>query len=284
MASARAYWELTKPGITRLVVLTAAAGFLLGTRGAVDWALFTHALLGTALVAGGTNALNQWWERDADARMHRTRLRPLPAGRLRPSDALAFAVIIAMAGTLWLGVFVDRLTALLAALSLVSYVFAYTPLKRRTPLALFVGAVPGALPILGGWTAAGAGLTVAGWVLFSILFCWQLPHFLALGWLYRDDYVRGDFAMLSRGDPDGQVTARQALWFAAALVLVSLAPVRVGLAGTPYLVGAIVLGVALLGWSVEMMRHPSPARARRLFLASVLYLPTLLLLLVTLPR
>lgn len=284
MASVAAYWELTKPGITRLVVLTAAAGFLLGARGAVDPALLAHALLGTALVAAGTNALNQWWERDADARMDRTRRRPLPSGRLRPEDALAFATAIAVTGILWLAAFVNTLTAGLAAVSLASYVLAYTPLKQRTPLALFVGAVPGALPILGGWTAAGAGLTPPGWVLFGILFLWQLPHFLALGWLYRDDYVRGGFAMLSRGDPDGRVTARQALLFAAALVAVSLGPVPVGLAGTPYLVGAAVLGLALLGWSAEMMRHPSPAQARRLFLASVLYLPALLLLLVILPR
>lgn len=284
MASVAAYWELTKPGITRLVVLTAAAGFLLGARDGVDPVLLAHALLGTALVAGGTNALNQWWERDADGRMNRTRGRPLPAGLLRPGDALAFAIIIAITGIVWLAAFVNTLTAGLAAISLASYVFAYTPLKRRTPLALFVGAVPGALPILGGWTAAGAGLTVPGWVLFGILFLWQLPHFLALGWLYRDDYLAGGFAMLSRGDHDGRMTARQALLFAAALVVVSLVPVRVGLAGTPYLVGAAALGLALLGWSAEMVRHPSPARARRLFLASVLYLPTLLLLLVTLPR
>jgi len=284
MASIAPYWELTKPGITRLVVLTAAAGFLLGARGGVDPALLVHALLGTALVAAGTNALNQWWERDADARMGRTRRRPLPTGQLRPRDALAFATSISIAGILWLAVFVNTLTAALAALSLASYIFAYTPLKRRTPLALFVGAVPGALPILGGWTAAGAGLTLPGWILFGILFLWQLPHFLALGWLYRDDYLRGGFAMLSRADPDGRLTARQALLFAAVLVAVSLLPTRVGLAGTPYLVGAAALGLALLGWSAAMVRHPSAARARRLFLASVLYLPALLLLLVSLPR
>ena len=284
MASVAPYWELTKPGITRLVVLTAAAGFLLGARGAVDAALLAHALLGTALVAAGTNALNQWWERDADARMNRTRRRPLPAGQLRPDDALAFATTISIAGILWLAAFVNTLTAALAALSLASYVFAYTPLKRRTPLALFVGAVPGALPILGGWTAAGAGLTLPGWVLFGILFLWQLPHFLALGWLYRDDYLQGGFAMLSRADPDGRQTARQALLFAAALVVVSLLPARVGLAGTPYVVAAAALGFALLGWSAEMARHPSPARARLLFVASVLYLPALLILLVSLPR
>ena len=284
MASVAPYWELTKPGITRLVVLTAAAGFLLGARGAVDAALLAHALLGTALVAAGTNALNQWWERDADARMNRTRRRPLPAGQLRPDDALAFATTISIAGILWLAAFVNTLTTALAALSLASYVFAYTPLKRRTPLALFVGAVPGALPILGGWTAAGAGLTLPGWVLFGILFLWQLPHFLALGWLYRDDYLQGGFAMLSRADPDGRQTARQALLFAAALVVVSLLPARVGLAGTPYVVAAAALGLALLGWSAEMARHPSPARARLLFVASVLYLPALLILLVSLPR
>jgi protoheme IX farnesyltransferase len=284
MKTVATYWALTKPGITRLVTLTAAAGFWLGARGNVDLALLAQTLVGTGLVVGGTNALNQWWERDADARMHRTRRRPLPAGGLRPGAALAFAIVISIAGLVWLAILVNALTALLAGLSLVTYIFAYTPLKRRTPLALFVGAVPGALPILGGWTAAGAGLTAPGWVLFGILFLWQIPHFLALGWLYREDYLRGGFAMLSRDDHDGRVTGRQALFFAAALLVTSLVPAWVGLAGLPYLGGAAVLGLALVGWSAALWRAPTPVGARRLFLASVVYLPALLLLLVTLPR
>lgn len=284
MAALAPYWALTKPGITRLVVLTAAAGFWLGARVDVDLALLIHTVFGTGLVAGGTNALNQWWERDADARMDRTRRRPLPALTIRPAAALVFAVAISIAGIAWLAAFVNPLTTTLAGLCLVSYVFAYTPLKRRTPLALFVGAVPGALPILGGWTAAGAGLTLAGWVLFGILLLWQIPHFLALGWLYREDYLRGGFAMLSRDDPDGRATGRQAALFTVALVAASLLPAGVGLAGTPYLVGAAALGVALLGCSAVLLRRPSPPHARQLFLASVAYLPALLLLLVALPR
>jgi protoheme IX farnesyltransferase len=278
------YWALTKPGITRLVTLTAAAGFWLGARGNLDLALLAHTLVGTALVVGGTNGLNQWWERDADARMNRTRGRPLPAGTLRPGAALAFAVAISIAGLVWLAWFVNELTTLLAGISLAIYVFAYTPLKRRTPAALFVGAVPGALPILGGWTAAGAELTAAGWVLFAILFLWQIPHFLSLGWLYREDYVRGGFAMLSRNDLDGRVTARQSLWFAGALVAASLLPAAVGLAGLPYVGAAVVLGLALVAASIALRRSPTRAAARRLFVASVAYLPLLLLLLAGLPR
>lgn len=284
MTTLTPYWTLTKPGITRLVTLTAGAGFWLGARGDPDLGRLALALVGTGLVVGGTNALNQWWERDADARMDRTRGRPLPAGRLRPGAALAFAVVISLAGIAWLALFVNALTTLLAAVSLATYVFAYTPLKRRTPAALFVGAVPGALPILGGWTAAGAGLTAAGWVLFAILFLWQIPHFLALGWLYREDYVRGGFAMLSRNDSTGSITAAQALWFTAALVAASLLPAGVGLAGLPYVGAAAVLGVALVASSVALWRAPTPAAARRLFVASVAYLPGLLLLLAGLPR
>jgi protoheme IX farnesyltransferase len=280
-----AYWALTKPGITWLVTLTTGAGFLLAPRDdALDIARFAHALIGAALVVAGTNALNEWWERHADARMRRTRRRPLPAGRLRPGPALLFAIVISTAGLTWLAAFVNGLTALIAGLSLAIYVCLYTPLKRRTPLALFVGAVPGALPILGGWTAAGGGLTTPAWVLFGILFLWQLPHFLALGWLYREDYRRGGFAMLSRHDADGRLTARQAAVFSVALLVASVLPALVGLAGLLYVAGAVALGIGMLGSSVMLWRTPTPPRARALFLTSVAYLPVLLLLLVLLPR
>lgn len=194
-----------------------------------------------------------------------------------------FALTIAVLGIAWLGAFVNLLTATLAAASLALYILAYTPLKRRSPVALYVGAIPGALPILGGWTAAGAPLDAAGWTLFAILFLWQLPHFLALGWMYRDDYRRAGFRVLSGGDTDGRLTARHAVVCSLALVVVSFVPAVVGLAGVGYLIGAAVLGLAILGWSLLLLRGPTPARARQLFLASVAYLPALLVLLVLLP-
>lgn len=286
MSTVAAYWALTKPGITRLVLLTTAVGFWLGARGHPGEALgsLLATLAGTALVAGGTNALNEWWERDADARMQRTRRRPLPAARLEPGAALLFAIAISVVGIVWLTVLVNGLTGFLAGLSLASYVFLYTPLKRYTPLALFVGAVPGALPILGGWTAAGRGLTAPGWALFSILFLWQIPHFIALGWLYREDYRRGGFATVGRDDAAGRLTAAQATIFAVLLCVVSLAPARLGLANPYYAAAATALGIVLVGWSVALLRAPSPRRARQLFLMTIAYLPVLLLLLVLLPR
>ena len=274
-----AYWALTKPGITGLVMLTAGAGFWLAARDAMDIALLAYTLIGTGFVVAGTNALNQWWERDADARMQRTRRRPLPAGALSPESALVFAIAISAAGLLWLATLTNASTTLLAALSLALYILAYTPLKRRTSWALFVGAVPGALPILGGWTAGGGELSWGGLVLFAILFLWQIPHFLALGWLYREDYRCGGFAMLSRDDHDGQATGRQAVVFAAAVLLVSLLPALLGLAGSLYLGGAVVLGAVLVGYSASLLRAPTPLAARRLFSASVVYLPLLLVLL-----
>ncbi len=275
-----AYVELTKPGITRLIVLTAAAGFFLATPGHPDLLLLAHTLFGTALAAGGTNALNQWWEREADARMGRTRGRPLPSGRLSPARALAFAAGISAAGIGWLAWWVNGPTALLAALSLVLYIFAYTPLKRRTPVALLVGAVPGALPILGGWTAAGGALTPTAWALFGLLFFWQLPHFLALGWLHRDDYRAGGFAVLSGHDPAGHATGGQAVLWTLALGAVSLAPLRLGSAAVGYLVGAGLLGAAMLWGSGTLWYRPSERSARHLFVTSVIYLPALLALLV----
>lgn len=280
MARASDFLVLTKPRITGLVLVTTAAGFYLGSRGPADPLLLASTLLGTALVASGTNALNQWWEREADALMRRTMARPLPAGRLAPGEALVFACVIGLAGVGYLLWTVNGLTSLLAAITLTSYVFLYTPLKRRTPLSLLVGAVPGALPILGGWTAAGGRLTPVAWALFAILFLWQMPHFLALAWMYRDDYRRGGFAVAGVNDADGHVTGRQSVVYALALVAASLAPTVLGLAGAIYGIGALLLGGMLVGLSGAMTLRPTPQQARRLFLASVLYLPVLLLLLV----
>jgi len=277
---ASALLELTKPRITQLVVLTAAAGFYVAARGRVNPLLLAHALLGTALVAGGTNALNQVLERDLDALMGRTRGRPLPSGRLTARAGAAFGAAIALVGVAYLGVAVNVVTAVLATGTLVSYVFLYTPLKRRTPLNTLVGAVPGALPIVGGWTAAGGTLGVAALALFGIVFLWQLPHFLALAWMYRDDYAAAGFRMFGARDRDAGATGRRAASFAAMLVPVSLVPALLGIAGPTYAWGAAVLGSTLLAVAVALALVRTRVWARRLFSASVIYLPMLLALLV----
>jgi protoheme IX farnesyltransferase len=275
-AAARDFYALTKPGITRLVVMTAAAGYYLAAQDRFDLARFGHTLLGTALVASGTNALNQWWERDVDARMQRTRDRPLPAGRLDARAALGFGLGAAALGVAWLLTFVNALTALLAALTTVSYVLCYTPLKKRTPLNTLVGAVPGALPVLGGWTAASGRLAPAAWLLFAVLFLWQLPHFLALAWMYREDYARGRLRMLSMADADGRRTGRHAVVWAVLLLAASLLLTPLGVTGPWYAAIAAAAGGALVAAAAAMAAAPSFGRARRLFLASVIYLPLML--------
>ncbi|PYO63402.1 MAG: protoheme IX farnesyltransferase [Gemmatimonadetes bacterium] len=275
-----AFLELTKPRITQLVLLTAAAGFYLGAGSVVDLWLLLHTLLGTALVAAGTNAFNQLRERDVDARMQRTRGRPLPSGRLSPRAAGAFAGVISVLGVVYLALAVNLLTAGLAALTLASYVLLYTPLKRKTSLNTLIGAVPGALPIVGGWTAAGGALGPAVLALFWILFLWQLPHFLALAWIYREDYQRGGLAMLSVDDPDGRATGWMALLYAVALLPVSLTPTLLGVTGARYFVGAVVLGAVYVGVAAALTRAATTARAWRVFLASIVYLPALLTLMV----
>jgi protoheme IX farnesyltransferase len=265
-----------------LVVLTVAAGYFVAAPAAaptstVVWlAVAFHTLLGTALVAGGTNALNQVAERDVDALMDRTKARPLPAGRLSPVAAVVFAWTIAVAGLAELAAFVNGVTALLAAATLASYVYVYTPLKRRTTLATLVGAVPGALPIVGGWTAAGAPLDVRAGALFGLMFLWQIPHFLALAWMYREDYARAGLKMLSVDDEGGRSTFRQAALNAAALLPVGFVPFVLGMAGAVYFAGALLLSAGLLGLAVLAARAPSPQSARRLFLATLVYLPAIL--------
>jgi protoheme IX farnesyltransferase len=280
-------FALTKPRIVLLVAITAAAGYTLGLRtlapgqypassvGATWWVL-AHALIGTSLVAGGTSALNMIVERDVDALMHRTARRPLPAGRISVRSASAFAWTISVLGVLELVLVVNRTTALLAAATLLVYVFLYTPLKRRTSLATLVGAIPGALPIVGGWTASGAPLDARAAALFAILFLWQLPHVLALSWLHRDDYARAGLRMMSVNDAEGSATFRQATLDAAALLPISLAPVLLAMAGWPYFVLALLLSGSLIALALAGARAPSPIRARRLFLATLAYLPLLL--------
>lgn len=273
------FLELTKPRITTLVVVTAAVGYAVGAPRGLEPIVLTALLLGTALVAGGASALNQYWERDADARMERTRLRPLPAGRVAPAEALAFGLAVSGAGLILLGT-INGMTALLGAAALASYVLLYTPLKRVTSLCTVVGAVPGALPPLMGWAAARGTLSAGGWALFAVLFFWQLPHFLAIGWIYREDYARGGFPMLTVLDPDGRSTGRQMMLYSAALIPVTLVAGALASAGTGYLWSAVALGLVFFGGSVRFAWTRSVPAARGLFLVSILYLPVLLGLMV----
>lgn len=262
------------------MLLTAAAGFYLGSGAGVDVGLLVRTLVGVALVAAGTNAFNQVRERDVDAQMPRTRGRPLPSGRVSLRAAAVFAGTISLAGVVYLALAVNLLTAGLAALTLASYVLLYTPLKRRTTLNTLIGAVPGALPIVGGWTAAGGALGPAVAALFGILFLWQLPHFLALAWIYREDYRRAGLAMLSVDDPDGRHTGQMVLLYAVALVPVSLFPTLLGVTGALYFFGALALGLGYAGVSIALLRAVTTSRAWRVFLVSIVYLPALLTLMV----
>ena len=282
---------LGKPRIVALVATVAASGYALGLRaippgqwpassGAATYWVLGHLVLGTAMVAAGTGALNMIVERDVDALMRRTRARPLPAGRVPLRAAWAFAWTVSVAGVLELLAFVNATTALLAAATLVSYVWAYTPLKRRTHAATLVGAVPGALPVVGGWAAAGAPLDARAAALFAILFLWQLPHVLALGWMYRDDYARAGLRTPGVDDVKGAATFRRAALASAALLPVSLAPAVLGLAGRTYFVAALALSCGLLRLARRAARAPAAATARRLFLATLAYLPLLLAFLV----
>lgn len=273
------FLELTKPRITFLVLVTTAVGYSVGATGRFEPLVFAALLLGTALVAGGASALNQHWEREADGRMERTRSRPLPSGRLTPREALAFGLAVSAAGLAVLA-FVNLLTLGLGAAALASYILAYTPLKRLTSLCTVVGAVPGAIPPMMGWAAARGTLDSPAWGLFAILFLWQLPHFLAIGWIYRDDYARAGFPMLTVTDTDGRSTGRQMVLSSAALIPVTLAAGVLTFAGAGYLWSAVALGLLFLGGSARFAWKKSLASARWLFLISVLYLPALLALMV----
>jgi protoheme IX farnesyltransferase len=275
-----AFYELTKPGITRLVLVTTAAAFYLASIGSFDFLLLIHTLIGTGLAASGTNALNQWVEREADAQMRRTAKRPLPSGRLHSVEAAAFAWGISVASLIYLVAFVNVTTAVIVALSLSSYVFVYTPLKKKTWVSTVIGAVPGALPILAGWTATGRPLTPGAWALFAIMFAWQMPHFYALAWIYREDYGRAGFQMLTVVDATGKRAARHSVLFAAALIPISILPAVFGVAGNVYLVGAIALGLVFVVLAANMLRMPTERLAWRLFTGSIIYLPVLLLLMV----
>lgn len=269
------FYELTKPRLNGLVLVTVAAGVVLA-EGGFPVVLLFHTILGVGLVAGAGGALNMYLERDLDALMGRTARRPLPAGEVTPGEALLFGVVGGLAGLAYLSVLVNLLTAGLAALALFNYIVLYTPLKTRSTFNTLVGAVTGALPPMMGWTAATGQLTTGGWIVFAILFVWQMPHFLAIAWFCRDDYRAAGMKMLSVFDDDeGRMTVRQMALFSLVLLPVSLLPTTSGLSGTIYAGAAIALGAALIGLSIDLVIRPSRRRVRTHFLASLLYLPIL---------
>ena len=275
-----AYVELTKPRITFLVSLTAAAGFCMGSADGVDYLRLINMSVGIALLSSGASALNQYYERDLDRLMRRTQARPLPAGKLSPSEAAVFGISLSIIATLYLAIFINGLSALLGLATLASYLFVYTPLKTKTTLSTVFGAFPGAMPPFIGWVAARGQIGVEAWILFAILFLWQFPHFLAIAWMYRDDYARAGIKMLPVVEPEGRVTGQQIITYTVLLVPVSLLPAAVGIAGPVYLVGATVLGIGFLFFSVKAALVRTTWQARKLLLASVLYLPALFALMV----
>jgi protoheme IX farnesyltransferase len=269
----RDWVELTKPRITLLVTLTTAAGFALASERPLDLPRLVATLVGTALVAAGSAAFNQYVERDTDRLMRRTATRPLPAGRMAAGQAAVFGLLLAVPGLLLLALRVNPLTAAIGLATLVAYVGVYTPMKRQSSLATLVGAIPGAAPPVMGWTGAAGEIGLGGWLLFAILFLWQLPHFLAIAWLYRDDYRRAGMPLLTVNDPDGRATGRQAVLYALALVPVSIMPSAVGITGGAHLAGALLFGIAFLASAALFARQQSVVSARRLLLTSVFYLP-----------
>jgi protoheme IX farnesyltransferase len=270
-------FELTKPRLILMVLITTCVGFYLGSGEVLVYFSLIHTLMGTALAAGGTLALNELIERRTDACMERTRHRPLPEGRVQPVEALIFGIICTIAGLTLLAVTSNFLTAFITALIVVSYLFLYTPLKQRTPLCGLVGAIPGALPPMIGWAAARGELGLGAWILFGVLFCWQIPHSLAIARLYRDDFARAKIQFLPVVDPDGKRTGRHVVGYTLALLVVSLLPSFFGLAGWLYGATAILLGITFLACGISLASSQSLAHARRLLFASLIYLPMILL-------
>ena len=273
------YLQLTKPRLNLLVVFTTAGGYWLGLGGQVDVGLLFHAVVGTTLVAGGSAVFNQLYERDVDALMTRTKTRPLPDGRLSPAQAFWFGLVLCALGLAQLALLINPLSAAVAFATLVTYVLVYTPMKRWSSFSTVVGAIPGALPPVIGWAAATNTLSREAWLLFAIVFLWQMPHFLALAWMYRDEYGRAGFPILPVSEPDGRSTARQTMAYAAALLPVSLAPALIGLAGGVYFGIALVLGVGFLWLAFQFARKLTRPSARDLFLGSIIYLPLIWILL-----
>lgn len=277
MARVIDFYELTKPRMNFLVVITTMVGYYMAGRDKHDWPLLLSALVGTALTAAGASVLNMYIERDLDKNMPRTRNRPLPAGRVQPIEALAYGVGLSITGVTVLSFFVNPLTAILGATTLLTYLFVYTPMKRFTSLNTVVGAIPGAIPPMMGWTAATGVLSIEAIALFAILFIWQMPHFLAIAIMYKNDYAAGGFVMLPNEDNENlSMTTRQILLYGLAMIPVSIVPSMVGLCGPAYFTAAVLLGIAYLTFGVSVAATRSRTDAKKLFFASIIYLPLLL--------
>ena len=268
--------ELVKARLTLLVLLTTAVGFYLGAEGPINFAALLHTVFGTAAAAAGAAALNQWWEYKLDAMMQRTRSRPVPAGRMRPQAAVVFGTALSIFGVAYLAFVCNALSAALAAITIIIYIFAYTPLKRISTLNTALGAVPGALPPMIGWAAARGTLNAGAWMLFAILFFWQLPHFFAIAWMYRDDYARAGFQMISSDDPSGERSASQSVFFCMILFVVAGLPAFLGIATVFYLLAELVLGAVFVAVAMRFLKTRARSDARRLFITSIIYLPLLL--------
>lgn len=274
------YIEISKPGILILVTVTTVVGYLLGAHGMVSFALLFKTLLGTIISCAGAGALNHYLERDADALMNRTKNRPLPSGRLNPLHALSYGIIASIIGSSFLAWQVNLLCGFLALMTTFLYALVYTPLKKTTWINTIIGAIPGALPIMGGWAAATSSLELPAWILFAIMFIWQHPHFYAIAWICREDYARGGFKMLPVIDPHGKRTFRQIVFFSLLLLPVSVLPTLIGLSGNIYFFGALSLGLMMITYSFMCAKTGQNAEARRLFKFSLVYLPVLFALIV----
>ncbi|MCX6552008.1 MAG: heme o synthase [Acidobacteria bacterium] len=272
------YVTLAKPRLNMLVIATTLAGYYMAAPRHAGWMLLFHTLVGTALVASGASAFNQLLEIEADGLMRRTRARPLPSGRMEPRHARIFGVVLSIAGLVQLALGVNLLAAGVALVTLLTYTVFYTPLKKRSSLATVVGGIPGALPPMIGWAAVRNNLSLEAWILFGIVFLWQMPHFLAIAWMYREDYKRAGFPLLPIVEPDGGSTGRQALIYAAALVPLSLAPTAMSMAGNVYLVGASILSLAFVLLAARFAWRRTTSTARWLFFGSITYLPLLWML------
>lgn len=268
--------ELVKARLTLLVLLTTAVGFYLGAEGPINFGALLHAVFGTAAAAAGAAALNQWWEHKLDAMMQRTRSRPVPAGRMRPQVAVVLGAALSIFGVVYLAFVCNALSAALAAITIIIYVFAYTPLKRVSTFNTALGAVPGALPPMIGWAAARGTLDAGAWMLFAILFFWQLPHFFAIAWMYRDDYARAGFQMISGDDQSGERSASQSVFFCMILFVVAGLPAFLGIATVFYLLAELILGGAFVAVAMRFLKTRTRSDARRLFITSIIYLPLLL--------
>ena len=268
--------ELVKARLTLLVLLTTAVGFYLGARAPINYVALFHVVFGTAAAAAGAAALNQWWERRLDALMHRTKTRPIPAGRMRPAEALALGTVLSIFGVGYLAIVCNVLSAALAAITIVIYIFAYTPLKRTSTANTIVGAIPGAIPPMIGWVAARGRIDSGAWSLFAILALWQLPHFFAIAWMYRDDYSRAGFRMISSDDKTGERSASQSVFFCILLLIIAGLPASLGIVTMFYVPFELALGGLFIAVAMRFLRLRTAASARLLFITSIIYLPLLL--------